>query len=122
MGVIKALKALVEIPCDDVNKESYIIPDINIKPENIRIVMISEASPEKVEDYFYAGDDSFYMQTTLNAFKDAGLSVSTMKDIVVGKSAMLYPPPLLKDVDGRCCDKIIQLYRKKVNRKKSNKF
>ena len=70
------------LPCDDVNKESYIIPDINIKPENIRIVMISEASPEKVEDYFYAGDDSFYMQTTLNAFKDAGLSVSTMKDIV----------------------------------------
>ena len=67
--------------CDDVNKESCNIPDINIKPEDIRIVMISEASSENVEDYFYTGDDSFYMHTTLNAFKEVGLSVSTMKDI-----------------------------------------
>src|SRR5665647_2798933 len=44
--------------------------------------MISEAPPENQEDYFYAAGELFYLKTTLQAFNDAGISVSSMQDIL----------------------------------------
>ena len=32
-------------PCDDVKHENYIVPEIDINPESVSIVMISEAAP-----------------------------------------------------------------------------
>lgn len=34
-----------EFPCADVRHEGCLIPDIEVKPEKIRIVLISEAAP-----------------------------------------------------------------------------
>jgi uracil-DNA glycosylase len=71
-----------DFPCQDVNKKAYLIPDVEIEPEKIRSVMISEAPPEDSRDYFYAGNKPFYMETTIQAFKDAGFRVASMKDVL----------------------------------------
>jgi uracil-DNA glycosylase len=71
-----------DFPCSDVNKKAYLIPDVEIEPEKIRAVMVSEAPPKDACDYFYVKNNPFYMQTTVQAFKDAGIKASSMKDIL----------------------------------------
>jgi hypothetical protein len=34
-----------EFPCVGVKHECYIVPDVDVKPDNVSIVMISEAAP-----------------------------------------------------------------------------
>lgn len=43
-----------DFPCQDVNKECYIVPNIEIDPSNVKTLMISEAPPSDLGDYFYA--------------------------------------------------------------------
>jgi uracil-DNA glycosylase len=69
-------------PCADVKHEGYIIPDIEVKPEAVSIIMISEAAPENPGDYYYAGGDSLFQQTTVLAFNDAGAQVALIQDIL----------------------------------------
>jgi uracil-DNA glycosylase len=71
-----------EFPCADVKHNCYIIPDIDVKPDDISIVMISEAAPANPGDYYYAEGDSLFQQTTVQAFKDAGAEVSSIQDIL----------------------------------------
>ncbi len=69
-------------PCDDVKHECFIVPDIDIDPRKVSIIMVSEAAPAEASDYYYAGGDSLFGQTTVQAFKDAGAAVKTMQDIM----------------------------------------
>ena len=69
-------------PCKDVNKDAYRFPDANIDFAKIKIFMISEAPPSDKNDYFYMPDNPFYLQTTVQAFNDAGIEISTMKEIL----------------------------------------
>jgi uracil-DNA glycosylase len=69
-------------PCENINKEGYIIPNIELDVEKINIIMISEAPSDKPDDYFYAKGESYYMETTLQLFKDAGYDVSSIDDII----------------------------------------
>jgi hypothetical protein len=69
-------------PCTDVNHESYTIPDIELKPETIRLIMISEAAPAELSDGYYASGDSLFQQTTVQAFKAAGVVASSIEDIL----------------------------------------
>ena len=69
-------------PCTDIDKNSYVLPSSDIAADKIRIVMITEAPPNEKADYFYAGRNPFYLQTTIQAFKDAGANVSSMQDII----------------------------------------
>jgi uracil-DNA glycosylase len=66
----------------DVNKNRYVVPDLEIEPDKIRTLMISEAPSQDAGDYFYAQNNPFYMQTTAQAFNDAGFHVSSMKDVL----------------------------------------
>ena len=70
-----------DFPCSDVNKDRYVIPDIEIDPDRIRVIMVSEAPPERTNDYFYADGNPFYLQTTLQAFGEAGFKVSSIRDV-----------------------------------------
>jgi uracil-DNA glycosylase len=65
-----------------VKHESYVVPGVSVKPEAVSLVMISEAAPEKPEDYYYAKGDPLFQQTTVQAFVDAGVEVSSVKDIL----------------------------------------
>jgi uracil-DNA glycosylase len=69
-------------PCTDVKHDGYIVPDIEVTPENISIVMISEAAPATPADYYYAGEKALFQQTTVQAFQDAGANVASMSDIL----------------------------------------
>jgi len=71
-----------EFPCADVRHECYVIPGIDVKPDEISIVMISEAAPANPDDYYYAEGDSLFQQTTVQAFNDAGAVVSSIQDIL----------------------------------------
>jgi uracil-DNA glycosylase len=71
-----------EFPCVDVKHERYIIPDVDVRPDDIAVVMISEAAPEDVGDYYYAAGDPLFQKTTVLAFNDAGTDVSSIQDIL----------------------------------------
>jgi uracil-DNA glycosylase len=79
---VSKLISCQKFPCSDVRHECYIVPDIEIEPEKISIVMISEAAPASPDDYYYAGGDSLFQQTTVQAFNDAGADVSSIQDIL----------------------------------------
>jgi uracil-DNA glycosylase len=69
-------------PCTDIDKNSYVIPSVQIDADKVRIVMITEAPPNDKTEYFYSEGNPFYLQTTLQAFRDAGADVSSMQDIL----------------------------------------
>lgn len=69
-------------PCTDVRHECYLIPDIDVNPEKITVIMIAEVPPPDTADYFYAGGDPLFAQTTVQAFQDAGAAVSSVLDIL----------------------------------------
>jgi len=69
-------------PCDDVRHEGYILPSVNVTPEEVRIFMISEAAPQDAADYYYAGGNPLFQQTTVMAFNDAGAKVTSIADIL----------------------------------------
>jgi uracil-DNA glycosylase len=71
-----------EFPCADVRHECYVVPDIEVNPNAISIVMISEAAPADPGDYYYAAGDPLFQQTTVLAFNDAGAEVQSIQDIV----------------------------------------
>lgn len=69
-------------PCADVRHECYRVPDIEIDPTAISVILISEAAPENPADYYYAEGDPFFQQTTVTAFNDAGIKVASVRDIL----------------------------------------
>ncbi len=69
-------------PCADVKHECYLIPNVDVKPEAISIVLISEAAPGNRGDYYYAKGEALFQQTTVLAFNDAGAKISSIQDIV----------------------------------------
>jgi len=66
----------------DINRENYILPDIDLNPVKIKNVMISEAAPADLSDYYYAPGEPHFQQTTLLAFQDAGVQASSFEDII----------------------------------------
>lgn len=83
----------LEFPCQDTRRASYIVPNFDIDPEKVTILVISEAAPEKPADHYYAGANSLFEQTTVLAFNDAGVKVSSMQDIL---SLGVYLTPAVK--------------------------
>ncbi len=71
-----------DFPCQDVKHESYIIPTIELDPDKVSMVMISEAAPENPANYYYAGGEPLFEQTTLLALQDAGVQATSIDDIL----------------------------------------
>ena len=74
--------ACKEFTCLDVRYECYIIPQVDVNPDEISILMISEAAPPERKDYYYRGSESLFEITTLQAFQEAGALVSTFNDLL----------------------------------------
>jgi uracil-DNA glycosylase len=72
----------VDFPCTDTSRLSYIVPGMEIDTAKVSILLISEATPVKPDDYYYAGADALFAQTTLLAFQDAGAKVQSVQDIL----------------------------------------
>ncbi len=71
-----------EFPCNDVRHDHFITPEVDLNPEHVSVVMISEAAPQDRGDYYYADGDPLFQRTTVSAFNDAGVSVSSIADIL----------------------------------------
>lgn len=72
----------VDFPCADVNHDRHLIPGIEIEPNKVSMVMISEAAPADAADYYYAQGNPLFEQTTVQAFNDAGADVSSIREIL----------------------------------------
>ncbi len=79
---VKTLVSCPEFPCQDVKHASYIVPDVDLDPSRVSIVVISEAAPQDPGDYYYAGPQALFAQTTLQAFADAGIKAASIQELL----------------------------------------
>jgi uracil-DNA glycosylase len=71
----------LEFPCGDVDHSRYRVPAVDLDPERIRIVLISEGAAIDPADDYEAPGEPLFLRTTLEAFGDAGLEVSSLADL-----------------------------------------
>lgn len=71
-----------DFPCGDVRHECYVVPDVEVDPQKVSIVLISESAPADPADFYYAAGNPLFAQTTVQAFRDAGADVSSVADIL----------------------------------------
>jgi hypothetical protein len=69
-------------PCPDVRHDGYLVPEIEIDPDRVFIIMVSEAAPSDPADYYYQPGNPLFQQTTVQAFKYAGVKVSSIQDLL----------------------------------------
>lgn len=69
-------------PCSDVRHECYIVPGIEINPQNISVVLISESASADLADDYYASGEPLFARTTLLAFGDAGVQATSIQELV----------------------------------------
>jgi uracil-DNA glycosylase len=72
----------LDFPCLDTRRASYLIPDVDVDPAKVSILLISEAAPENPADHYYAGAEALFARTTVLAFQDAGAKVVSIQDIL----------------------------------------
>lgn len=77
---INTQAACSTFPCADVNHAGYYIPQIEVEPAAVTAALISEATAPAPEDGYYAGCGLF-AQTTLLAFRDAGIKADSIEAI-----------------------------------------
>lgn len=71
-----------DFPCAQVRSDAFIVPQMEIDPQAVRLMMISEAAPAAAEDYYYAGPQALFTRTTLAAFQDAGILADSIDDLL----------------------------------------
>jgi len=69
-------------PCSDVKHDCFIVASVQLKPEKISLLIVSEAAPANPGDYYYAPGNPLFQQTTVQAFRDAGVEVSSVNEIL----------------------------------------
>ncbi len=69
-------------PCQDVKHDRYNLPGVDIDPQQVRLVLISEAAPDEPADAYYAPGAPANAQTTLQAFNAAGANVQNIQDLL----------------------------------------
>lgn len=58
-------------------------PDCDVNPGDVDVIMINEVPLQNPDDYFYSKADApDYMKTTIPLFRDAGVDVHSMADIL----------------------------------------
>lgn len=63
--------------------ESLQLPDCDIDPSKIKVIMISEVPPKNSDDGFYSTSaEADYMKSTLGLFAAAGVQVSNIRQIL----------------------------------------
>lgn len=68
--------------CEGIDPAGCLIPDLDLHPESVSIVMISESAPPDPADHYYADGEPLFQQTTVQAFRDAEVPVASVRDIL----------------------------------------
>ncbi len=69
-------------PCTDVRHEGFVVPGVEINPELISVILVSEAAPSTKGHYYYEPGSPLFAQTTMQAFQDAGFHVSSVDELL----------------------------------------
>lgn len=56
--------------------------NIEIDPKSIKAIMINEVVPADPQNDFYGSENAAYMETTIPLFRQAGIEVSTIQEIL----------------------------------------
>lgn len=72
----------IDFPCMEARQESYLIPDLDIDPKSIKIVLISETAPIEAKEYYYGSCEALFARTTVQAFQEAGVKIGTIQDLL----------------------------------------
>ncbi len=72
----------IDFPCLEARQESYQIPNLDLDPTSVRLMLISETAPTDPKDDYYAPGDALFARTTLQAFQEAGLEVGSIQDLL----------------------------------------
>lgn len=70
------------LACVDVDPGAHSVPAIDIAASRVSVVVVSEAAAPRVEDNYYAADDALFAQTTLQAFRDAGVNAASVAELL----------------------------------------
>jgi uracil-DNA glycosylase len=59
------------------------LPDVNLDPEAIKVIIINEVTPQNPNDFFYSlSEQPDYIKTTLSLFKNAGANIESIQDVI----------------------------------------
>jgi uracil-DNA glycosylase len=72
----------IDFPCTEACQESYLVPRLDLDPQSIKLMLISETAPVDPGDDYYASGDALFARTTLQAFREAGLKVDSIQDLI----------------------------------------
>lgn len=72
----------VDFPCVDARQESYLVPELDVDPETVKIMLISETAATSLSDNYYFGCEALFARTTVQAFQEAGAKVSNVQDLL----------------------------------------
>lgn len=67
--------------CIQVDLVRHAVPNIEVDTARVRVVMVYETVAPDPTDDLDAGDDALFARTTLQAFRDAGADVSSLRDL-----------------------------------------
>lgn len=79
---ISEIVSCIDFPCVDARQESYLVSDIEVDPESIKIMLISETAATKLMDNYYFSCDALFARTTVQAFQEAGAKISSVQDLL----------------------------------------
>lgn len=72
----------IDFPCSEARQESYMVPDLDLDPSRIKIMLISETAPSDPRDYYYGPCEALFARTTVRAFQEAGAHISNIQDLL----------------------------------------
>jgi uracil-DNA glycosylase len=71
-----------DFPCQDVEHAAFTVPQVNIDPSKVTVVLITETASRDPVDYFYAGPQGLFARTTRLVFGMAGLPFDSMGELL----------------------------------------
>lgn len=71
-----------DFPCQEMVHAAHSAPPIELDPQAVRMILIAEAPPTDAGEGLYAGPGALHAETTLEAFRDAGLDVANVEDLL----------------------------------------
>jgi uracil-DNA glycosylase len=71
-----------EFSCQEMAQAAYALPPADVAPEAVRMVLIAEAPPADPVEGLYAGPGALHAATTLEAFRDAGLDIASIEELL----------------------------------------
>lgn len=66
----------------DEKSSAFYFNDIEVIPESVKAILINEVVPADAKDDFYGNVDAAYLSTTIPLFKQAGMDVNSVNDIL----------------------------------------